>query len=219
MCYKDGCCKWMLAATLRSCFGPCFKRLGTPSGYDSIEDSPVRTDLSSPSKQGRHHDNGYDSIETPFHAHSLDHRSKSTSEIFRSNDYCYSTDFLKPDKRSFSASFGYLNENDLFETLSQGMRSTLTSANDLRSDMSEAFWSCRGSLSRSSTQLDSDQDFYSDESEEPHEEEYTIRSVCEHCGSAGKDHSFAEEDKCNWRETSLNSSLPIPKSQKWIQLD
>ena len=35
--------------------------------------------------------------------------------------------------------------------------------------MSEAFWSCRGSLSRSSTQLDSDQDFYSDESEEPHE--------------------------------------------------
>ena len=135
--------------------------------------------------------------------------------------------------------------------------------------MSEAFWSCRGSLSRSSTQLDSDQDFYSDESEEPHEvkhriescsqilyniiiskekgfdmigkfgnirnfspdswvqsknyilsqDEYTIRSVCEHCGSAGKDHSFAEEDKCNWRETSLNSSLPIPKSQKWIQLD
>jgi len=219
---KKRCCKWMLAATLRSCFGPCFKRLGTPSGYDSIEDSPGAGEIDNFSgiskKEGRRLENGYDSVETPFHSRGLDYRSKSTSEIFRSNDFYY-TDFMKPDKRSFSASFGYLNDNDLFESLSQGMRSTLTSANDLRSDMSEAFWSCRGSLSRSSTHLDSEQDFYSDESEEPHEEEYTVRSVCELCGSAGKDHHYDEHDKGNWRETSLTSSLPIPKSQKWIQLD
>jgi len=223
MCYKDGCCKWMLAATLRSCFGPCFKRLGTPSGYDSIEESPPGAgdldSLSGLSNQGRRNDYGYDSVETPFHTHGLDHRSKSTSEIFRSTDFYYANDFMKPDKRSFSASFGYLNDNDLFETLSQGMRSTITSANDLRSDVSEAFWSCRGSVSRSSGNLDSEQDFYSDDSEAPHEEEYTVRHVCENCGSAGKEHHYEEHDKCNWRETSLTSSLPIPKSQKWIQLD
>lgn len=220
MCYKDnGCCKWMLAATLRSCFGPCFKRLGTPSGYDSIEDVGTGDLDSAFPHQGRRLDNGYETVATNFPTHGLDYRSKSTSEIFRSNDFYYSDNFMKPDKRSFSASFGYLNENELFETLSQGMRSTLTSANDLRSDMSEAFWSCRGSLSRSSTQFDSEQDFYSDESEEPHEEEYTVRPVCEHCGSAGRDHHFDEQDKCNWRETSLGSSLPVPKSQKWIQLE
>jgi len=212
---KKRCCKWMLAATLRSCFGPCFKRLGTPSGYDSIEDVPSSGDID----QGRRLDNGYETVATKFPSHGLDYRSKSTSEIFRSNDFYYNNDFMKPDKRSFSASFGYLNENELFETLSQGMRSTLTSANDLRSDMSEAFWSCRGSLSRSSTGLDSEQDFYSDESEEPHKEEYTVRPVCENCGSSGRDHHFDEQDKCNWRESSLTSSLPVPKSQKWIQLE
>jgi len=221
MCLKDGCCRWMLAATLRSCFGPCFKRLGTPSGYDSIEESPRAGDLDSLngiSNPGRR-DNGYDTVEPPFQTHGLDYRSKSTSEIFRSTDFYYANDFMKPDKRSFSASFGYLNDTDLFETLSQGMRSTLTSANDLRSDVSEAFWSCRGSNStRGSTCLDSEQDFYSDDSEEPHKE-YTVRPVCENCGCAGKHHTYDEHDKCNWRETSLTSSLPIPKSQKWIQLD
>lgn len=218
----------MLAATLRSCFGPCFKRFGSPSGYDSIEDiSPEHLDSIS-SFRGRPGDNCYESLDSsPLYKAKLDHRSKSTSEIFRdrSSEYYWAggggTNFIKPDKRSFSASFGYLNENDLFESFSQGMRSTLTSANDMsRSDVSESFWSCRGSI-RSSISKGStygETDFYSDESEDPHEEELVATPVCRGCGESGKEHRFDDLDKCNWRETSLEHSS-FPKSQKWVQLD
>jgi len=213
----------MLAATFRSCFGTCFKGFGGPAGYDTIEESPRQPDSlergqSQQSLRGIRCDKGYDSLldSALFNRSGLDYRSKSTSEIFRSNDY----HFTKADKRAFSVSFGYLNDTDhLFESLSQEIRSTMTSAADLRSDVSEAFWSCKGS--RSTIWQSSDPDFYSDDSEEAHQTEdpFMTVSVCEACGLAGKVHNFDDKDRCRWRDTAPSNSLPVPRSEKWIQLD
>ena len=211
----------MLAASFRSCFGTCFKRFGNPDGYDSIEDS-LDECLSPHSVRGSRHKNGCLARRSSLGQSGLDYRSKSTSEIFRSRDYYFSSDVMRPEKRAFSASFGYLDANGLWESCSEvEVRSNATSAADIRSprsDVSEAFWSCRGSVSKSSIQA-SEQDFYSDESEEPHEHDLDAVYTCEGCGQPGKHHDFDDHDKCNWRESSLNSSLPIPKSQKWIQLE
>lgn len=222
-----GCCRWMLAAVFRSCFGTCFKKFAGPPGYDSLEDAPE--DYKNGSRQscdslkGLTCDKGYATLDSPgFYTYrgGLDNRSKSTSEIFRSSDYHNYNEFMRPDKRAFSASFGFLDDDNIWD---KGMRSTLTSTNDLRSNMSvvsDAFYSCKGSASRSSVCYTSDREFYSDESEDAKDQDSPEEGgSCEQCGESGKDHSFGDSDRCNWRDASLNSSLPVPHSQKWIRLD
>merc|ERR1719223_1791966 len=111
--------------------------------------------------------------------------------------------------------------------MSNGRRSNLTSAADLRSDVSEAWWSCRGSISRSGSHrsVRSDPEFYSDDSEEiinnvnNDPKEGHLEVICEGCGEPGKHHHFSDHDRSNWRDSSFNGSLPKPCSQKWIQLD
>jgi len=216
----------MLAATIRSCFGSCFRRVGQPVGYDNIEDSGEFCEdkiIKSPKFQG----NGYTQLgELSLPLGRYDGlgecRSKSTGEIFSTGEETgpwMSSGHMRPDRRSFSANFGYLDpKSDLWIEPSAGTRSVQTSVPDMRSDGSEAFWSCRGSIGRSSVGDIEGVDFYSEESDDPHERE-PDHEACEACGLPGKRHTFAEQERCNWRETSLTSSLPVPRSEKWIQLE
>lgn len=196
----------MLASVLRSCFGTCFRRFGGVGGYESLEnpseDARVE-DAEIHGKAGYMFDpelkhNEYTSVLLNFdRAPNPDYRSRSTGEIFRGYEI---ENTVTSEKRSFSMSIGYLNDRQLYNSLSGSVDNVWTSAADLRSEVSDAFYSCKGSLF--------DLAYYSDSEDgsPPCDQE------CDQCGIE-KHHDYSELERDEWSSTPL-----VPKSAKWIQL-
>jgi len=185
----------MLASVLRSCFGTCFRKFGGVGGYESLEAS----DDNRVEDAEIHGKGGY--MYDPELKHS------EYIQIFRGYEPdCYSNQ-VTSEKRSFSVSFGYLNDRALYSTLSGSVDNVWTSAADLRSEVhsqvSDAFYSCKGSLF--------DLAYYSD-SEDGSPGNEGDYGECEQCNS-NKHHEYSELEREEWNSTPL-----VPKSAKWIQL-
>lgn len=198
----------MLASVLRSCFGTCFRRFGGVGGYESLENPSDNAPVEDAEVHGKGYmfdptlkHNEYTSVLLNFdRAPHPDYRSRSTGEIFRGYEI---ENQVTSEKRSFSVSFGYLNDRQLYGTLSDSVDNVWTSAADLRSEVSDAFYSCKGSLF--------DLAYYSDSEDgsPPHDQEC---GECEQCG-VNKHHEYNELEREEWSSTPL-----VPKSAKWIQL-
>jgi len=205
----------MLASVLRSCCGTCFRKFGGVGGYESLEASDDNRveDAEIHGKGGYMYDpelkhSEYTSVLLNFdRAPNPDYRSRSTGEIFRGYESdCYSNQ-VTSEKRSFSVSFGYLNDRALYSTMSGSVDNVWTSAADLRSEVhsqvSDAFYSCKGSLF--------DLAYYSD-SEDGSPANEGDCGECDQCNST-KHHEYSELEREEWSSTPL-----VPKSAKWIQL-
>lgn len=215
----------MIASVFRSCFGTCFRKFGGVGGYESIENDDGHYDGHYDAHG--HYDGHYaarleesqrqakgDYMYEPEFKHSEytsvllnfdrapkpDYRSRSTGEIFRGYEFDNKVT-LTSEKRAFSVSFGYLNDRTLYRTMSGSVDNVWTSAADLRSEVSDAFYSCKGSLF--------DLAYYSDSEDGSPEAKC---GGCEQCGVT-RHHSYTELERAEWSSTPI-----VPKSSKWIQL-